>query len=147
MGLDRDDSQLASAMIVLGAMGWLGWKLNLGAALIAAVSIGLSVDSSLHYLLQLRHELDEGRTVTEGLERCQREVGMAMLVSTFALMLGFSWLMTSDFLPTVVFGATSVLTMFGGLIGNLWLMPTMIGYFTPSENNEGLPVQQKERME
>ncbi len=135
------------AMIVLGAMGWLGWKLNLGAALIAAVSIGLSVDSSLHYLLQLRNELDEGGTLAEGLERCQREVGMAMLVSTFALMLGFSWLMTSDFLPTVVFGATSVLTMLGGLIGNLWLMPTMIGYFTPSVNNEGLPVQQKERME
>ncbi len=107
-------------------MGWLGWKLNLGAALIAAVSIGISVDSSLHYLLRLRTELRAQKSLEDALHACQRDVGMAMLLSTIALMMGFLWLTTSEFLPTVVFGASAALTMLGGLLGNLWLMPMWI---------------------
>lgn len=114
------------ALIVLGTMGWLGWKLNLGAALIAAVSIGISVDSSLHYLLRLRTELKAQKSLENALFACQRDVGMAMLLSTIALMMGFLWLTTSEFLPTVVFGASAALTMLGGLLGNLWLMPMWI---------------------
>ncbi len=114
------------ALVVLGGMGWLGWRMNLGAALIAAVSLGLSVDSSLHYLVRLRRRLDEGWDFRQAMMDCQEEVGLAMCISTLALMCGFGFLMTSEFLPTVVFGATASLTMLGGLIGNLWLLPTLI---------------------
>lgn len=114
------------ALAVLGVFGLLRWPVNLGVALIAAVSLGLSVDSSLHYLIRLKSELAAGKKLRDGLKTCQSDVGMAMLVSTTALILGFGWLAMSDFYPTVFFGTTAALTMLGGLIGNLWLLPVML---------------------
>jgi uncharacterized protein len=114
------------AAVVLGIMGLLGIRMNLGGALIAAVSVGLSVDSSLHYLIRYKRELAAGRTQREALPACQSDVGIAMLISTFALVLGFGSLATSSFLPTVVFGTTAALTMLGGLLGNLWILPMFL---------------------
>jgi hypothetical protein len=114
------------AILLLGGMGWMGWKMNLGVALIAAVSMGLSVDSSLHYLLRFQRELASGRSTREAISACQCEVGMAMFLSTLALVLGFASLCTSPFWPTVVFGATAGITMIGGLVGNLWILPMLL---------------------
>ncbi len=114
------------AAVVLGVMGLVGIRMNLGGALIAAVSVGLSVDSSLHYLIRYKRELAAGRTQREALQACQSDVGIAMLISTFALVLGFGSLATSSFLPTVVFGTTAALTMLGGLLGNLWILPMFL---------------------
>ena len=82
----------------------MGMRVNLGAAMIAAVSMGLSVDSSLHYLIRFQRERALGKTFFDALESAQSEIGMAMLLSTLALVVGFGALATSDFLPTVVFG-------------------------------------------
>ena len=125
------------ALLVLGTMGWLGWKVNLGAALIAAVSIGISVDSSLHYLLSIQSGMRRGQSQNQAIDVAQREVGMAMLISTLALVVGFGWLATSQFLPTVAFGITASLTMIGGLIGNLWLLPLLIKQ-PPSESSKAI---------
>jgi predicted RND superfamily exporter protein len=114
------------AAVVLGVMGLVGIRMNLGGALIAAVSVGLSVDSSLHYLIRYKRELAAGRSQRQALQACQSDVGIAMLISTFALVLGFGSLATSSFLPTVVFGTTAALTMLGGLLGNLWLLPMLL---------------------
>ncbi len=99
------------SMIILGYMGWTGTRVNLGAAMIAAVSMGLSVDSSLHYLTQYQRLIREGKSVDQALSACQRDTGMAVFLATIALMIGFGSLGLSDFLPTVVFGTMAALTM------------------------------------
>lgn len=121
------------SLCILGWMGWTGTRVNLGAAMIAAVSMGLSVDSSLHYLIRFQRERKVGRSFDEALIAAQSEIGMAMLLSTLALVLGFGSLAVSNFLPTVVFGTTASISMVGGLLCNLAVLPALLRLFRPSD--------------
>jgi predicted RND superfamily exporter protein len=118
----------APIYMVMGLLGWLGLKMNMGAAMIAAVSMGLSVDSSIHYFAAFRRSRQEGLSVREALVRCQQSVGLAMIFSTVALVIGFSVLVTSEFVPTIYFGALMSLAMLGGLFGNLIVLPLMLSW-------------------
>jgi predicted RND superfamily exporter protein len=113
---------------ILASMGLMGMKMNLGAALIAAVSLGLSVDSSLHYLCQYVKRRDETKSVRQSLFDCQSRVGVPLMLSTATLVIGFGSLATSEFVPTVVFGTTAAFCMLLGLIGNLWWLPVLIAW-------------------
>jgi len=123
------------SLVVLGVLGWLGVRMNLGAAMIAAVSMGLGVDSSLHYLFRYRQERSGGNVVAS-LRCSQGETGMAVLMATLALVLGFGSMAASDFLPTVAFGTLAAWTMLGGLVGNLCLLPAMVTWLegSPAEH-------------
>ena len=114
-------------LVVLGWMGWLGVPLNMGAAMIAAVSVGLSVDSSIHFLAAYRRERLAGESVDAALQSVQRTVGLAACFSTFALVVGFAALTSSEFVPTIYFGSLVSVAMLGGLSGNLVLLPLLLG--------------------
>lgn len=113
-------------VIVTGLMGWLGVKINMGAAMIAAVSMGLSIDSSIHYITSFQRALRQGRSVHDALGAVQQSVGRAMVFSTLALIAGFTALCFSEFIPTIYFGALVSLTMLGGLLGNLIVLPLLL---------------------
>ncbi|MEX0865968.1 MAG: efflux RND transporter permease subunit [Pirellulales bacterium] len=115
-------------LILLGWLGWLGIKINMGAAMIAAVSIGLSIDSSIHYLWSYRRARKEGATVSDAIHATHQSVGRAMFFSTLALIVGFASLCASEFIPTIYFGALVSLAMLGGLLGNLVILPLMLGW-------------------
>jgi len=117
-------------VVVTGLMGWLGLKINMGAAMIAAVSIGLSVDSSIHYIVAFRRRRDEGASVGDALAAVHQSVGRAMVFSILALVVGFTTLATSQFVPTIYFGALVSLTMLGGLAGNLIVLPLLLKVVT-----------------
>ncbi len=114
---------------VLGAMGWLGVRVNMGAAMIAAVSMGLSVDSSIHYITSFRRARRSGLSVTQALEEVQQSVGRAVVYSTIALIVGFLALCSSQFVPTIYFGSLVSLAMLGGLFGNLVILPLLLSMF------------------
>jgi len=113
-------------VVVTGLMGWMDLKINMGAAMIAAVSMGLSIDSSIHYVTAFRRAWDEGKSVDDALAAVQQSVGRAMVFSTLALIVGFAVLATSQFVPTVYFGILVSLTMLGGLAGNLVVLPLLL---------------------
>jgi predicted RND superfamily exporter protein len=113
-------------LMVMGLIGWLGLRINMGAAMIAAVSIGLSVDSSLHYLAEFQRQREQGLSLDEALHRSHQSVGRAAVFSTLALVVGFSALVQSQFVPTIYFGALMSLAMLGGLIGNLIMLPLLL---------------------
>ncbi|MBM4090058.1 MAG: RND family transporter [Planctomycetes bacterium] len=115
--------------VLLGAMGWLGIRVNMGAAMIAAVSMGLSVDSSIHYITSFRRARAAGRTVAGALHEVQQTVGRAVVYSTVALVVGFLALCGSHFIPTIYFGGLVSLAMVGGLIGNLIVLPLLLNAF------------------
>jgi predicted RND superfamily exporter protein len=117
-------------LTVIGLMGWLGYKINMGAAMIAAVSMGLSVRSSFHYILNFRRVHAEGRSVREALGGVQQTVGRAMFFSTLALIVGFSVLAISEFVPTIYFGCLVSLAMLGGMFGNLLVLPLLLKLVT-----------------
>lgn len=112
--------------MVMGLMGWLGFPINMGAAMIAAVSIGLSVDSSLHYLMDFKRLREEGHSMHEVLHALHQSVGRAAVFSTLALIIGFSALAQSQFVPTIYFGVLVSLAMLGGLVGNLVMVPLLL---------------------
>lgn len=113
-------------LIVTGLMGWLGVRINMGSAMIAAVSLGLSIDSSIHYMTAYRRRRREGKSVHEAIDATHQSVGRAMVFSTLALMVGFSALTMSEFVPIIYFGVLVSLAMFGGLLGNLVLLPIFL---------------------
>jgi hypothetical protein len=123
-------------LTVTGVMGWLGFKINMGAAMIAAVSMGLSVDSSIHYIQAFLRARRSGRSVAEAIGDVQQTVGYAMILSTFALVAGFSVLATSEFVPTIYFGVLVSLAMMGGLAGNLVLLPLLLWLVSWRERRE-----------
>jgi predicted RND superfamily exporter protein len=116
--------------VVLGLLGWAGERMNMGTAMIAAVSMGLSVDSSIHYIAAFRRRLTDGHAVEAALETAHQTAGRAMVFSTLALVVGFLALTTSGFIPTVSFGALSCLTLVGGLVGNLVILPVLLTLVT-----------------
>lgn len=116
--------------IVLGTMGWLGFKVNMGAAMIAAVSMGLSVDSSIHYLSFFLRARAAGMSVTEAISDVQQSVGRSATYSTIALMVGFLALCGSQFVPTIYFGCLVSLAMLGGLLGNVVVLPLLLRFVT-----------------
>jgi predicted RND superfamily exporter protein len=120
-------------MMVMGAMGWMagfGFKINMGSAMIAAVSVGMSIDSSIHYVLSFLRARRGGRSVGEALAQTQQSVGLAASLATLALVAGFCVLATSQFVPTIYFGVLVSLAMFGGLVGNLLMLPILLTLVT-----------------
>ncbi len=113
-------------ILLFGAMGWLGIKVNMGAAMIAAVSLGLSVDGSIHYVMSYQRLRRENASLTDALASVQATVGRAAIFATLALVVGFATLCYSEFIPTIYFGALVSLSMIGGLAGNLLVLPLLI---------------------
>jgi predicted RND superfamily exporter protein len=118
-------SALPIAML-LGGMGMLGIPVNIGTAMIASVSIGLTIDSSIHYLIAYREARDRGATVAEALDATSGHVGVALVFATLALSVGFTVLALSNFVPLIYFGVLVSLAMIGGLLGNLLLLPALV---------------------
>ncbi|HRF01890.1 MAG TPA: MMPL family transporter [Pirellulaceae bacterium] len=112
--------------VLLGALGWLGIPINMGVALIAAVSVGLSIDSTLHYLEIVRRRTRDGASATDAIDSAQHRAGAASVFATIALVGGFATMVVSEFLPTVYFGALVCAAMLGGLIGNLLVLPLLL---------------------
>jgi len=94
--------------------------------MIAAVSMGLSIDSTIHYVTSFQRQRADGQSVTEALEHSHRTVGFSVVLATLALVVGFSVLCTSQFVPIVYFGLLVGLSMLGGLLGNLFLLPLLL---------------------
>ncbi len=115
---------LLSVGLVLGLMGWRGFKLDMGTALVASVALGLSVDDTFHCLLQF-HRL-HGRPFRERLYESYKVTGPGVLLSSFAVSVGFLALSTSEFLPFSRFGIMVAIATAGSSLGNILLLPACI---------------------
>ncbi len=118
----------APILIVVGVMGWAGLKVNVATAMLASVSMGLAVDFSIHYLYRFQHELRAGKSFNEAIRDAHGSVGLAMVLANFALVVGFSTLVISEFIPTVHFGLLVSVAMLGGLAGNLIALPILLRF-------------------
>lgn len=120
-------------MVVTGLLGWLGLKINMGGAMIAAVSMGLAVDSSAHYITAFRMFRAEGQSIDQAMRSVHNSVGRAVVFSTLALIVGFTALCLSQFIPTIYFGVLVSLSMIGGMAGNLVILPLLLKLITPRD--------------
>jgi predicted RND superfamily exporter protein len=120
-------------VLVIGTMGWIGLPINIATAMIASVSMGLTVDSSIHYISGYRRARKRGSGVQQALRETHRGVGRALVFANVALIVGFSVLTLSHFIPLIYFGILVSVAMFGGLMGNLFLLPMLLRWVENSD--------------
>ncbi|MCB2262831.1 MAG: MMPL family transporter [Candidatus Thiosymbion ectosymbiont of Robbea hypermnestra] len=122
---------MAAATVILGTMGWLGIPLDIMTITIAAISIGIGVDNTIHYLYRMRGEFALDGNYWAAVERSHGSVGRAIYYTSITVTLGFSILALSNFIPTIYFGLLTGLAMLIALIANLTLLPLLIVRFQP----------------
>ncbi len=113
-------------VVVLGAMGWGRLPLDMMTMTIAAITVGIAVDDTIHYLHRFRDEVRSGRTYPAALRRSHRTIGRAMKFTSAAIVVGLVPMLASDFLPTVYFALLTAGAMMVALLADLTLLPAVI---------------------
>ena len=117
---------LVSAALVLGLMGWIGLPLDLMTITITAITIGIAVDDTIHYIHRFHEELPNDNDYVATMKRCHGSIGKAMYYTSLTIIAGFSILALSSFNPTVYFGLLTGLAMLVALLSNLTLLPALL---------------------
>ncbi len=122
---------IIAAVAVLGVMGLVGMPLDFITITIAAISIGIAVDDTIHYIHRFKEEYGVDRNYINSMHRCHGSIGNAMYYTSLTIIAGFSILVLSNFIPTILFGLLTGLAMFIALITALTLLPRLIIVFKP----------------
>jgi predicted RND superfamily exporter protein len=120
-----------AAFFILGIIGLLGIPLDMMTITIAAITIGIAVDNSIHYIYRFKEEFSKINDYNETLDRCHSTVGVAILNTSITIIFGFSILVLSNFIPTIYFGVFTGLAMLLAMISVLTLLPRLIITFKP----------------
>ena len=122
---------LLAAGTVLSLMGWLGIPLDMMTITIAAITVGIAVDNTIHYIHRFQKEFKMDQNYLETMDRCHGSIGKAMYYTSVTITLGFSILALSEFMPTIYFGLLTGAAMVIALLGALALLPLLIVVFQP----------------
>ena len=120
-----------AAALVLGIMGWLDIPLDIMTITIAAISVGIGVDNTIHYMHRFRREFPRFGNYRETMFFCHNSIGRAMYFTSMTIVAGFSILALSNFIPTIVFGLLTSFAMLVALAGSLTLLPQLLITFKP----------------
>ena len=122
---------IISAISVLGVMGIAGLPLDMMTITIAAISIGIAVDDTIHYIHRFSDEYRIDNDYVAAMHRCHGSIGNAMYYTSVTIIVGFSILAFSNFIPTILFGCLTGLAMLIALLTALTLLPRLIIVFKP----------------
>jgi len=123
-----------AAFLILGIIGLLKIPLDMMTITIAAITIGIAVDNSIHYIYRFKEEFQRKRNYNETLEICHNTVGVAILNTSITIVFGFSILVFSNFIPTIYFGVFTGIAMLLAMISVLTLLPKLILIIKPFGN-------------
>lgn len=118
-------------IMVAGIMGFTGIDIKSSTAVIFTIAFGIAVDDSIHYMARLRVEMKRGASLNEALDIATEKTGKAIIVTSLILLSGFGTLMTSVFTSTVYMGLLVCLTVFGALLADLILLPSLFYLIRP----------------
>ena len=123
-----------AAFFILGIIGFAGIPLDMMTITIAAITIGIAVDNSIHYIYRFREEFKKLNNYNKTLDRCHSTVGVAILNTSITIVFGFSILIFSNFIPTIYFGVFTGIAMLLAMISVLTLLPKLILTLKPFGN-------------
>ncbi len=122
-----------AAFFILGIIGLLGIPLDMMTITIAAITIGIAVDNSIHYIYRFKEEFNNLKNYSETIKICHSTVGTAILNTSITIVFGFSILVLSKFIPTIYFGIFTGIAMLLAMISVLTLLPALILFIKPFE--------------
>ena len=117
--------------VVLGFMGWMGIPLDMMTITIAAISVGIAVDNTIHYIHRFRFEFARDRDYMAAMHRSHESIGYAMYYTSITIIIGFSILVLSKFIPSIYFGLLTGLAMLIALVAALTLLPQLMIVLKP----------------
>ena len=120
-----------AAFFILGIIGLLGIPLDMMTITIAAITIGIAVDNSIHYIYRFKEEFKSINDYNKTLDKCHSTVGIAILNTSITIVFGFSILVLSNFIPTIYFGVFTGIAMLLAMISVLTLLPKLLITFKP----------------
>ena len=121
-------SNLIPLSLVFAIMGFLNIPLDLMSITIAAISIGIGVDDSIHYIHRFQKEKQRHSTL-KSILIAHSQIGAALFYTTVCVVLGFGIMLSSEFMPTIYFGLLTVLVMIFLLSGSLILLASLLSSF------------------
>ncbi len=122
-------------VMTFGYMGLRGINLDTSTIIIFAISLGLAVDDTIHFIARFQEEREQHRTVKDAILHTYYGAGRAILLTSVMLVMGLSVLLTSNFVPTQHFGILTGITIGGALLGDLILLPNIL-YLVYREKDE-----------
>ncbi len=131
---------ILAAAIVLGGMGLVGIPLDIMTVTIAAISVGIAVDNTIHYVHRFKTEFIKDNNYLATMYRCHGSIGKAMFYTSITIIIGFSILSLSNFNPSIYFGLLTGTAMFAALLGALLLLPQLLIALKPLGPNKPLAV-------
>lgn len=117
--------------VIFGFMGWMSIPLDMMTITIAAISIGIAVDNTIHYIHRFKFELKQNYNYKKAMFNTHKSIGKAMFYTSVIIIIGFSVLVLSNFTPTIYFGLLTLLAMFMSIIADLLLLPILLIIFKP----------------
>ncbi|NRB37563.1 MAG: RND family transporter [Pseudomonadales bacterium] len=129
---------ILAALLILGGMGWAGIPLDIMTITIAAITVGIGVDDTIHYIHRFQREFEIDGDYVQAMYRCHASIGRAMYYTSVTIIIGFSILSLSNFTPSIYFGVLTSLAMFAALVGALVLLPQLLITFKPLNNKKTL---------
>jgi|TARA_B100001939_G_scaffold331435_1_gene329434 predicted RND superfamily exporter protein len=117
---------LLSALLVLGIMGIINLPLDMMTITIAAITVGIAVDNSIHYIYRFKEEFENIETYEDTVKTCHSSIGRAIFFTGITVIFGFSILILSNFIPTIIFGTLTGLAMLVALVLVLTLLPRLL---------------------
>ena len=120
-----------AAFLILGIIGLLEIPLDMMTITIAAITIGIAVDNSIHYIYRFKEEFRNLRDYDKTISLCHNTVGRAILNTSITIIFGFSILILSKFIPTIYFGIFTGLAMLLAMVSVLTLLPSLILMIKP----------------
>ena len=130
-----------AAFFILGIIGLMNIPLDMMTITIAAITIGIAVDNSIHYIYRFKEEYKKIKSYDKTLDKCHSTVGIAILNTSITIVFGFSILILSNFIPTIYFGIFTGIAMLLAMISVLTLLPRLLLIYKPfgkdtQSNNE-----------
>ena len=122
---------LLAAAVVLGTMGLARIPLDIMTITVAAISVGMAVDNTIHYIHRFKIEFRETNDYEQSMINSHRTIGRAMFYTSSTIIFGFLVLIASNFNPTAYFGIFVSLAMLMALVGALTLLPKLLIVFKP----------------
>lgn len=120
-----------AALSILGGMGLIGIPLDMMTITIAAITVGIGVDDTIHYIHRFKEEIAVDGDYVAAMHRSHGSIGKAMYYTSVIIIFGFSIMVLSEFIPTIYFGLLTGLAMFAALMGALFLLPKLILLIRP----------------
>ena len=120
-----------AAATVLGGMGIFKIPLDMMTITIAAITVGIGVDHSIHYITRFKREFAKDSNYTASMHRAHNSIGQALFYTAITIIIGFSILALSNFIPSIYFGLLTGLAMITALLGSMTLLPKLILVIKP----------------